>query len=223
MRGATSSLRSHRVQHNISTHAPHAGSDRDLVHRLFATRISTHAPHAGSDLKQSSKLQKHANFNPRSPCGERHLYANDSNGLNSFQPTLPMRGATTCKLLGVFLFPFQPTLPMRGATLHRSSLPLARVDFNPRSPCGERRSRHELSCKDQEYFNPRSPCGERLNMQATRPEPLLFQPTLPMRGATVYEVITLWQISFQPTLPMRGATATYCVAHYIFTRYSQIS
>ena len=34
-------------------------------------------------------------------------------------------------------------------------------NFNPRSPCGERRSVHRFVGITPFYFNPRSPCGER--------------------------------------------------------------
>ena len=34
------------------------------------------------------------------------------------------------------------------------------------------------------YFNPRSPCGERLAPPAWRAQCSIFQPTLPVRGAT---------------------------------------
>ncbi len=55
---------------------------------------------------------------------------------------------------------FQSTLSLRRATGTDISGYLAESDFNPRSPCGERRGvgdgSHILS-----DFNPRSPCGER--------------------------------------------------------------
>ena len=95
---------------------------------------------------------------------------------------------------------FQPTLPMRGATLASACTAASNAHFNPRSPCGERRIIRV--------------CGEFARQ---------FQPTLPMRGATIERQFNKLSQKFQPTLPMRGATATYCVAHYIFTRYSQIS
>ena len=38
----------------------------------------------------------------------------------------------------------------------------------------------------------------------------LFQPTLPMRGATDLMHRPLWCSKFQPTLPMRGATVFDC-------------
>ena len=39
-----------------------------------------------------------------------------------------------------------------------------------------------------------------------------FQPTLPVRGATVITPLPVGEMpQFQPTLPVRGATAIYCV------------
>ena len=103
------------------------------------------------------------NFNPRSPCGERLIRcASPSRSFLGFQSTLPVWGATLL-LGGVFLcsMRFQSTLPVWGATdslllcwagsRFQSTLPVwgatclvglhfrkLFVNFNPRSPCGER-------------------------------------------------------------------------------------
>ena len=78
-------------------------------------------------------------------------------------------------------------------------------------------------------FNPRSPCGERLEGLKQLPDNSIFQPTLPVRGATYMSKVfdATYSISthapragsdaifslrpsassrFQPTLPVRGAT-----------------
>ena len=55
---------------------------------------------------------------------------------------------------------FQSTLPMRGATSGKGRKGSHGQDFNPRSPCGERRV-SELFRMPEQNFNPRSPCGER--------------------------------------------------------------
>ena len=81
-------------------------------------RISIHAPHAGSDSPASTDRNGRIYFNPRSPCGERHSItviiqisflisihdphtgSDRTNSVihsprqQSFQSTLPMRGAT---------------------------------------------------------------------------------------------------------------------------------
>ncbi len=160
MRGATDVPGTAGGQHEISIHAPHAGSD---------SRGRDEPPHPGD-------------FNPRSPCGERQAMTETAQQPNTFQSTLPMRGATvSLSLVNIFRL-FQSTLPMRGATpreleqkgfidisihaphagsdagsKHRKHL---HADFNPRSPCGERLLvSHRRSSSSN--FNPRSPCGER--------------------------------------------------------------
>ena len=55
-------------------------------------------------------------------------------------------------------------------------------------------------------FNPRSPHGERPITTAGRATPVIFQSTLPARGATHEMRHTYISIIFQSTLPARGAT-----------------
>src|SRR5699024_9630488 len=60
----------------ISIHAPRVGSDKEHTIRSWHSRmISIHAPRVGSDqfflLHRVCPLD---NFNPRSPCGERHYF-----------------------------------------------------------------------------------------------------------------------------------------------------
>ena len=61
-------------------------------------------------------------------------------------------------------------------------------------------------------FNPRSPCGERLSLYKLFSRCGLFQPTLPLRGATCWRRRSLTAIEFQPTLPLRGATTRSCAS-----------
>ena len=56
-------------------------------------------------------------------------------------------------------------------------------------------------------FNPRSPCGERRGDWRIPKDGLEFQPTLPLRGATIILFALFGWGGFQPTLPLRGATA----------------
>ena len=78
---------------------------------------------------------------------------------------------------------FQSTLPVRGATREVIDLIARKVDFNPRSPCGER---HLTYCNV--FF------------------PSTFQSTLPVRGATQMTDSAGASLQFQSTLPVRGAT-----------------
>ena len=78
MRGATIPKNPGVTQNRISIHAPHAGSDWAGIGIYFGLAISIHAPHAGSDLDENGEISDQANFNPRSPCGERPSKGGDS-------------------------------------------------------------------------------------------------------------------------------------------------
>ena len=102
-------------------------------------------------------------FNPRSPCGERPFcHPVSIHPSASFQPTLPLRGATSFKLaLMISRLSFQPTLPLRGATASPSCR-AARIWFQPTLPLrGATLLGRGLDAAHQ------------------------FQPTLPLRGATL--------------------------------------
>ena len=146
-------------------------------------------------------------FNPRSPCGERR------------------------QLLGQQLYAgyFNPRSPCGERPEHQLQHDREEVYFNPRSPCGERRRRRK-PCSAVIDFNPRSPCGERRASPRPTVTRMLFQSTLPLRGATFVKkgraqqckisihaplagsdrrrtVKRTVEYRFQSTLPLRGATA----------------
>ena len=190
--------------------------------------VSTHAPLAGSDRAALLPGSWPPRFNPRSPCGERRTLALMTNLRRLFQPTLPLRGATRPHLQGDHRRRVSTHAPLAGSDFRSrwnqtllyvsTHAPLAGSDippmsmmntsscFNPRSPCGERRSAPE-GRRRAARFNPRSPCGERrLRGCGFLPRPVVFQPTLPLRGATAPVGRVVADGKFQPTLPLRGAT-----------------
>ena len=149
----------------ISIHAPHAGSDCPVKGDVADYLISIHAPHAGSDSGLQGFGSGLQNFNPRSPCGERH------------SPVAHINAAVD----------FNPRSPCGERHLHQCFFHHI-VNFNPRSPCGERRQQPPTGwwlCVD---FNPRSPCGERPKAARRNTSRSKFQSTLPMRGATEFEI-----------------------------------
>ena len=87
-------------------------------------------------------------------------------------------------------------------------------NFNPHSPCGERRHQHLQRARTQD-FNPHSPCGERLAYTYATPSLIwtLFQSTLPLRGATTSAPARYTRETFQSTLPLRGATSFHHAAY----------
>ena len=101
----------------ISIHAPRAGGDNSQIsirrakiifqstppvrgatqttdNNLRAIMISIHAPRAGGDHISSTVGAVINHFNPRPPCGGRLLEGYGGLGINGFQSTPPVRGAT---------------------------------------------------------------------------------------------------------------------------------
>ena len=69
-------------------------------------------------------------------------------------------------------------------------------------------------------FQPTLPMRGATQAQDNKMMSFIFQPTLPMRGATLnFGVAVNERVKFQPTLPMRGAT----VKRLIFDEYIRIS
>ena len=103
-----------------------------------------------------------ANFNPRSPCGERLFNDCITLRIILFQSTLPVWGATALML------------PPRGCIVISIHAPRVGSDVGLCFPDPPIR-----------HFNPRSPCGERhpsFGMFILRHT--IFQSTLPVWGAT---------------------------------------
>ena len=181
-------------------------SDIHAVAGTLQTPISIHALREENDPGTLRLTKRSKNFNPHSPCGER-----------------------------------------RHQHLQRART----QDFNPHSPCGERPRSSSYACRPI-HFNPHSPCGERLGIEysvlvldvisihtplagsdgtslraallqqisihtplagsdlvVSAPDSglMVFQSTLPLRGATVSSLPPFELVQFQSTLPLRGATS----------------
>ena len=146
--------------------------------------ISIHAPHAGSDELSFSRGITPSDFNPRSPCGERHFTILPSHKTAYFNPRSPCGErqsiyGTTLKLPCISIH-----APHAGSDCI-GPCPLLPSWISIHAPhAGSDRFKMErcFRCKN---FNPRSPCGER-QLAGLRDLFLnLFQSTLPMRGATM--------------------------------------
>ena len=129
-------------------------------------QVSTHAPLAGSDASWTIRTMPPPGFNPRSPCGERRPAASTRPSARSFNPRSPWgerRSTTTHRSTDARFNPRSPC----GERLHRQIVKGRGTRFNPRSPCGERR--RWIGCtRYGSSFNPRSPCGERLRVPHRR-------------------------------------------------------
>ena len=151
--------------------------------RCICNSISIHAPRAGSDSSRRSSPTFRDYFNPRSPCGERQRILWTTMHLLIFQSTLPGRGATLSPVLILGKSQISIHAPRAGSDVACLGSVLADLDFNPRSPGGERPTQR-ANADGKYHFNPRSPGGERQLSRESTNVFALFQSTLPGRGAT---------------------------------------
>ena len=167
----------------ISIHAPRAGSDKDGIDCPECKNHFNPRSPCGERLVGLRGDTVGRNFNPRSPCGERPAGALPLNILRDFNPRSPCGERPDAALFcgaGNYISihapragsdsraaiePSQEELisihaPRAGSDETAIRTHLEQVDFNPRSPCGERL--HPIdTAQTPGYFNPRSPCGER--------------------------------------------------------------
>ena len=160
-----------------------------------------------SFLWRDTAMRIRERFNPRAPCGARparHQARLFMGGISTHAP-LAGRDENTKNLMSNGCI-FQPTRPLRGATT-APHLRMGSINFNPRAPCGARRIRHRIypiigivfqptrplrgatripqrQCGKTQNFNPRAPCGARQLSDLQTENQNLFQPTRPLRGAT---------------------------------------
>ena len=119
-------------------------------------------------------------FNPRSPCGERLEAALELRCARQISIHASRVGSdvVTTKIIPE-TFGFQSTLPVWGATSAHDRPTKKDLNFNPRSPCGERRVARLRAYVHLTYFNPRSPCGERRRPGSHRRRRQNFNPRSP--------------------------------------------
>jgi len=153
----------------ISIHAPRAGSD--VYAPILTRRSADFNPRSPCGERPACLISgaSRFDFNPRSPCGERRPHPPAPGRAPAFQSTLPVRGATEDEQPGQLPWDisihapragsdcgrrsttpagtiFQSTLPVRGATRHFGRRYYRGMDFNPRSPCGERLGARPCLC-----------------------------------------------------------------------------
>ena len=205
-----------------------------MCHPRCRERISIHAPRVGSDDNQVKEFLGQLNFNPRSPCGERHNIFYADNQAAEFQSTLPVWGATTTAVAPPTVSSISIHAPRVGSDCQAIVSLLRRSDFNPRSPCGERPRLAPQSSPAPKIFQSTLPVwgatglidanvsSLKISIHAPRvgSDPFtvevcaisrIFQSTLPVWGATRYSRGNQFWAIFQSTLPVWGATSSSCL------------
>ena len=90
--------------------------------------------------------------------------------------------------------------PRVGSDLATTIKTITTIDFNPRSPCGERRPSRQPYRKLR-HFNPRSPCGERLNVRARLRKCTHFNPRSPCGERPSVDLRAETHTHFNPRSP----------------------
>ena len=129
-------------------------------------------------------------FNPRSPHGERPAGGSNQARLIAISIHAPRTGSDVLRRRSLYhQGDISIHAPRTGSDCIVCEKGKKPVDFNPRSPHGERH-RPTMTALAGMYFNPRSPHGERRFGLIIFPLRDGFQSTLPARGAT-YKYVAL--------------------------------
>ena len=162
LRGATGVEVGDDVRDDISTHAPLAGRDHRHPPLRGLDEISTHAPLAGRDDF----------FCLLEPLAD------------AFQPTRPLRGATNSEQMPFLRRDISTHAPLAGRD-HRGRCRCGGpAPISTHAPLAGRDRSTTTGKRSAGYFNPRAPCGARRTPKCSRVALRIFQPTRPLRGAT---------------------------------------
>ena len=152
---------------------------------MAVTAISIHAPRAGSDGEALNNLYEAQNFNPRSPCGERRKAQHRCLADKGISIHAPRAGSDFTALRHLYGISISIHAPRAGSDRRRVfTIRKSGSNFNPRSPCGERRQISSLMA-----------CAFVISIHAPR----AGSDFTSFRGDYTTE-------RFQSTLPVRGAT-----------------
>ena len=193
-----------RIRERFNPHAPFEARRGGRLAPASNDRFNPRAP-CGARLSCRIFPDNPKNFNPRAPCGARPSLDAHPLCVLDFNPRAPCGARQVRRLRNRIEYVFQPTRPLRGATRHGAGVP--RVGgISTHAPLAGRDCRSSTPLTSCCHFNPRAPCGAR---PASRPfcgREWPFQPTRPLRGATIRSSTLTAQKKFQPTRPLRGAT-----------------
>ena len=140
MRGATGRLRHHPFRKRFQSTRPMRGATNGAYAFIEPILFQSTRPMRGATASRWAPIRSTANFNPRAPCGARLVLIHWLSRSHLFQSTRPMRGATRCSPRRPYKFPISIHAPHAGRDAVLLSHPPGSPDFNPRAPCGARRS-----------------------------------------------------------------------------------
>ena len=183
MRGATQTGRRAAVSsRSFNPRAPCGARLAAPVVAAALQHVSIHAPHAGRDSGQPLVNPNPYGFNPRAPCGARRRRRTNNHIIPFVSIHAPHAGRDLSLSKGFSSRRVSIHAPHAGRDVRGRQVPrttdvsihaphagrdhcfdfaeIPSPSFNPRAPCGARRSRTRTH-KVLQGFNPRAPCGAR--------------------------------------------------------------
>ena len=125
-----------------------------------------------------------------------------------FQPTRPLRGATLTTLIQQDILIFQPTRPLRGAT-SPEDLQDAITNISTHAPLAGRDHGYHTTDNSSCDFNPRAPCGARLDTLLLFVLQNYFNPRAPCGARQAGLVHRLRAFDISTHAPLAGRYVEY--------------
>ena len=142
-------------------------------------RISTHAPRTGSDACERRYPIKNNTFQPTLPARGATAKAADVSRASMISTHAPRTGSDSITICGWEFTGISTHAPRTGSDRGTVRNYIICGYFNPRSPHGERRRWRIPPAQPEVHFNPRSPHGERHERRAYCHWALHFNPRSP--------------------------------------------
>ena len=212
MRGATSTgRRPSYPRGDFNPRTPCGVRPRRALISSSLIVISIHAPRAGCDAITAIHRRSSRKFQSTHPVRGATIYTHIADADKAFQSTHPVRGATRRHPPYAVAFVFQSTHPVRGATRPCSRRSLTDGDFNPRTPCGVRRSVRAAvhPWRGISIHAPRAGCDRGARTGRAYPQISIHAPRAgcDAGGCSRQHIVD----RFQSTHPVRGATANLTI------------
>ena len=148
---------------NFNPRSPHGERHQGRVHRHGKDCISTHAPRTGSDIEDAS-------------IGTAKI---------AFQPTLPARGATSPFAIRESIDSISTHAPRTGSDVRGLTPVLCGGRISTHAPRTGSDAEIILGCAYNVDFNPRSPHGERLACARVRARAVVISTHAPRTGSDI--------------------------------------
>ena len=151
------------------------------------TYFNPRAPCGARRRRQYSPLWPRTHFNPRAPCGARRFLPGGDSPMALFQPTRPLRGATALASIALHAPQISTHAPLAGRDRRAWPNQLHIVDISTHAPLAGRDAARKICWLIS----------------------IRFQPTRPLRGATLRDIARHRHIRISTHAPLAGRDRWY--------------